>query len=385
MHAALHLGATIELEDLGSHNGTWVNGTLVPRGARIPVALKDLIHLGSVAAAIIPAPGRQPARGHAPGPDRGLVLPSPRMQAVYTRAERLARGRITVLIQGETGVGKELVAEKIHRCSPRRLGPLVRVSCGTLNERSLESAFFGHTPEALTGAHPPRADLLQAARGGTLFLDEVGELSRAAQKQLLHCLESGEPLAPVAEQLAPVDVRFIAATSHDLLTEVAAGRFREDLFYRLSAAAIDVPPLRERPTDIVPLARRFLGEAAELLAVPAPVLEPAAVEALLRHPWPGNVRELRNVIERAVLICDGRIDADALEVGQPARNAPVGPTDGSRRHRGSGDERAKVLAALQEHGGNQTLAARTLGISRVTLAKRMDALGIQRPRRSSER
>ncbi len=315
----------------------------------------------------------------------GVIVADPVMEDVYRLAGRMAKGTISVLIHGETGVGKESVAEAIHRLSPRADKPFLRLNCAAFSHTLLESELFGHEKGAFTGANATKAGLLESAHGGTVFLDEVGELSQSAQAKLLRCLEDGTVMRVGAVRPREIDVRFVAATNRDLEEEVARGAFREDLFYRIAAATIWVPPLRDRVCEIEPLARSFASACArELGHTSKPSLTPEALQALASHAWPGNVRELRNAIERAVLlageqpICEEHLPLDRLSRSDSGQRPYEGIAD-SPTH--SDDPRQRIIEALRETGGNQTKAARMLGISRVTLAKRLDAYGIPRPRK----
>src|SRR5690606_14186600 len=205
-------------------------------------------------------------------------------------------------ILGETGAGKEAMAETVHQRSPRRAGPFLLLNCAALSETLLESELFGHEKGAFTGAHSTKAGLLESTAGGTVFLDEIGELSLGTQAKLLRVLEERSVMRVGATKPRRIDVRFVTATNRDLTREVRAGRFRGDLYYRISGLVVRIPPLRERLTEIEPLARHFLTEFCTQLGQLVPELEPAAIEALLGYHWPGNVRELKNVMERAVLL-----------------------------------------------------------------------------------
>jgi len=305
------------------------------------------------------------------------------MRRVQALSERAAAGDINVLILGETGVGKEVLARAIHAASARAPRPLVAINCAALSPTLLESELFGHERGAFTGAGPAKAGLLETAPGGSIFLDEIGELPPAVQAKLLRVIESREVIRVGGVRPRPIDARFIAATNRDLEVEVARGGFRRDLFFRLNGMTLTIPPLRERPRDLPILARTFV---AQLARGRAPEISDPAMASLLAHGWPGNVRELRNVIERALLLCAGPTllpehfptpvpytvaDADGPPV--PARAAGQEPKD---------DERARVLASLAACGGNQSRAARQLGISRKVLIARLDRYGVARPRKS---
>jgi transcriptional regulator with PAS, ATPase and Fis domain len=278
-----------------------------------------------------------------------------------------------VLLTGETGVGKEVFARRIHELSPRN-GPFVALNCGALSQQLLESELFGHEAGAFTGAKQTKPGLLETGEAGTVFLDEVGEMPLDAQVRLLRVLEERRVLRVGGLQPRPIDVRFVSATNRDLQREVAAGRFREDLYYRLNGITLAIPPLRERLGEISTLASTFIAEAAQRSGQEPPSLSSAALSRLEAHPWPGNIRELRNVVERAVVLCgEGLIEPEHL-----FPEDLVGGLSGGDEPQ---DERGRIMSALQECAGNQTRAAKLLGISRKTLGVKMDKLGIARPQK----
>ncbi len=367
-HATVHIGEAVEVEDVGSSNGTKVGGQRLERGVRIAVEAGDLIEFGGVSVVV-----------------QGALVEGSRagkksaMRRLSDVAERVARSEISVLLTGETGVGKEVFARKIHDLSPRS-GPLVALNCGALSQQLLDSELFGHEAGAFTGAKQTKPGLLETGEGGTVFLDEVGEMPLDAQVRLLRVLEERRVLRVGGLQPRPIDVRFVSATNRDLQHEVAAGRFREDLYYRLNGITLAIPPLRERLAEVPRLASTFIEEAAARSGMPAPSLSAAALSRLEAHPWPGNIRELRNVVERAVVLCsDGPIEAEHL--------FPEDLVGGLSGDRGGGptDERGRIVAALQECAGNQTRAAKLLGISRKTLGVKMDTYGIARPQKGRTR
>jgi two-component system response regulator HydG len=302
-----------------------------------------------------------------------LVCETQAMRRVLETAAVVAPSNAPVLILGQSGVGKEVVARIIHQWSPRSAGPLVAANCAGLPESLIESELFGHTKGAFTGASQARQGFFRTADGGTLFLDEIGELPLQLQPKLLRALESGQ-ITPVGSD-APVhvDTRLIAATNRDLGKEVLEGRFRDDLYYRINVVELAVPPLAERQDDILPLARRFAAQFAG-----SPVrLSPQAVQCLLAYRWPGNVRELRNAVQRSCLLCRGDV---ILPEHLPPKIASLASGDpaaaGSRL---SQVERAAILATLEECGGNRTHAAKKLGISRRALIYKLRAIERQRP------
>ncbi|MEW5709530.1 MAG: sigma-54 dependent transcriptional regulator [Pseudomonadota bacterium] len=277
---------------------------------------------------------------------------------------RLAPLPTTVLIQGESGTGKEVAARALHKLSPRAQRPFVPVNCGAISPEIIESELFGHVKGAFTGASESRNGLFFYAQGGTLFLDEIGELPLPMQTKLLRVLEE-KKIRPVgSEREIPVDVRIVAATNRNLAPEVAAGRFRQDLFYRLDVVNILIPPLRERPEDIPVLARRFMEELSGRLGVPRVPLTPEVLEALVRYPWPGNARELRNLVERSLIL--GRVPLEnlpaAVSVAQEHAPASVLPLEEV--------EKQHILNVLRAVSGNKSEAARRLGISRKTLERK---------------
>jgi DNA-binding NtrC family response regulator len=287
---------------------------------------------------------------------------------MFETARRAARANVTVLIVGETGSGKELVAEEIHHASPRADKPFVRLNCASLPETLLESELFGHERGAFTGAERKRVGYVESAAGGTLFLDEIGELPLGMQAKLLRVLEDCRVTRLGGSESIEVDVRFVAATNRNLEREVKAGRFREDLFFRLSALTIEVPPLRERPLDLEALAERFLRRAADAAGRRPPATGARFLAALRRYPWPGNIRELRNVIDRAVILADANELTPEQLPERFASGAEAPPaTSGPMRAQMDDLERRSLEQALSETGGNRTHAAKKLGISRRAL------------------
>jgi DNA-binding NtrC family response regulator len=299
-----------------------------------------------------------------------LVVRSDAMRRVLELARRVARVDSTVLVTGESGVGKERIARLVHEGSARAARPWVALNCAAIPEPLVESELFGHARGAFTGAAQDRPGLFEAASGGTLFLDEVGELPAATQPKLLRALETRE-VRRVGESLPrPVDVRLVAATNRDLAREVAAGRFRRDLLYRLKVVEIAIPPLRERPEDVLEIARLGLEAAARRHLRAVAGFTPRAADQLARYPWPGNVRELLNAVERAAVLCGDRVDLDDLP--EEVRTAqPGGTGPGARTLEWL--EKEAVLAALRENGGNRTRAAAQLGIGPATLYRRLRA------------
>jgi two-component system, NtrC family, response regulator AtoC len=396
-HLALRLGPGIEAVDLGSANGTLLRGNRLPAHTPVEIAPYETLQVGDVALVVqeVRAPAAAaPAIARPSGPvdasrAAAPLLADAAMRRLYDVAARVARGTIGVLVVGETGAGKEVLAEAVHRGSPRAARPLVRINCAALTESLVESELFGHERGAFTGAVQPRAGLIEAADGGTVFLDEVGELSPAVQAKLLRVVEDRRVTRVGATDARAVDVRFVAATNRDLGADVEAGGFRRDLYFRLAGVVLAVPPLRARPDEIEPLARAFVAEAAARIGAPPPALTDGALAALRAHAWPGNVRELRAAMERAVLVADGPIDVAALGLGQgaappgapaPASAAPAAPAAAPLADELADLERRRIVGALEQCGGNQTRAAELLGMPRRTLVKRLARYGIKRPR-----
>jgi two-component system response regulator HydG len=310
----------------------------------------------------------------------GMIGRSAEMQQLFDSLRRYAPHVRTVLVTGETGTGKELVARALHRLGPRRAKRFITVNCSAVVETLFESELFGHTRGAFTGAIDNKVGLFEHADGGTLFLDEAGELPLALQAKLLRAVEYGEVQRVGSLETRHVDVHVIAATNRDLRAEAAAGRFRSDLFYRLSIIEIHLPPLRERREDIPYLSARFIQECARRLKRPVTGITPAAERLLQQAPWPGNIRELRNMLERACILSEAGMITERELVS--ALSAPSAmPTQGpSPTECGATDDRLSTLQqrqverVLEEAGGNKSEAARRLGISRRALYRRIDEL-----------
>ena len=311
---------------------------------------------------------QQPADGH------DLVAVSPAMSAVADWVRRAAATRATVLLTGETGTGKEVVARAIHQKGPDADQPFLAVNLAALPETMVESELFGHERGAFTGAERRREGLLRAAGAGTVFLDEVAELPSSAQAKLLRALESREVQPLGSDATATFEARVVAATNRDLALEAQAGRFREDLYYRLNVLRIRLPPLRERPEDIPGLVTSLLARHGSRPGARIPAVSPEALRALCRHPWRGNVRELSNVLERATILADeGRIDLDQLpddvrESAAPRLSLPEAVDRFERSH---------IALVLRLCDGNRERAAEELGISAATLYRRLERLGLK--------
>ncbi|HEU4940314.1 MAG TPA: sigma 54-interacting transcriptional regulator [Candidatus Eisenbacteria bacterium] len=313
-----------------------------------------------------------------------LVGRSPKMLRVIELMEKVIPTQVSILIQGETGTGKELIARAIHLNGPRREKNFMAVNCGALPESLLESELFGYRKGAFTGASEDRIGLFEAADGGTLFLDEVGEMPATLQVKLLRVLQDSQ-IRRVGDTVSRrVDFRLIAATNRDLKTEVEAGRFRQDLFYRLNVVPISLPPLRERGEDVLLLAQHFLELFMKQQTKTVRGLSAESRELLLRHPWPGNVRELENAMARAVALADegGAIEPLLFGLGAPVTRR----WDGQHTLRETLDavEAETIREALRQCESNVSRAARALGVSRQHLHNRMNAHGIRRSRTLSE-
>jgi DNA-binding NtrC family response regulator len=327
---------------------------------------------------VVAGPPRAPSQ---PGAPLDCIAESPGMRAALERAMQVAAGPSTVLLTGETGTGKDVVAGLLHRLSPRVGGPFVKLSCSALPETLLESELFGHERGAFTGADRLRIGRFEQADGGTLFLDEIGEMSRATQVKLLRVLEEREFHRLGGLETLRTGARIVAATHVDLSEAVRQGRFREDLYFRLDVISIHLPPLRERAEDLEPLARHFLAEIARESGASEKRLRPAALERLRRRRWRGNVRELRNALERAFFLCDG----DWIEVAdlpEPSLGAAPSAFEVELPPEGislQAVERELVLRALEQADFVQKRAAELLRISRRKLNYMIRRMGVTHP------
>jgi DNA-binding NtrC family response regulator len=300
----------------------------------------------------------------------GLVVRSEPMKTLVAQARRVAQVDATVLLTGESGSGKERIARLVHESSRRQGGPFVGINCAAVPESLLESELFGHARGAFTGAVSERAGLFEAARGGTLLLDEVGELPLAMQAKLLRVLQEREVRRVGENKTRPIDVRLVAATHRDLSAEVKAGRFREDLYFRLKVVALHVPPLRDRPEDIIPLAKVALLEATSRAKVPPKELSAAVSRALLEYRWPGNVRELFNAMERAAVLAERRTLQPEDLPDEVRRPAPAPVSEGASQTL-EAIERSAILSALSAERGNRAKTAQRLGIGPATLFRKL--------------
>lgn len=395
------------LTDLGSANGTTVNDEPI----NLPVVLRDGDRIGISRYEVVfsgesSGDSDEPAgdtlfntaestvneeRGHRRHNRVQIVGGGPSMLEVLGLVRQAAATIIPVLITGETGTGKELVARSIHEGSARSAGVFVPINCSALPEALLESELFGHRRGAFTGAQQDRAGLFEAAKGGTVFLDEVGELPLAMQPKLLRFLQDGEIRRVGDVEPRHVDVRVISATNRDLKAEIEREAFREDLYFRLSTFTIELPPLRARPEDIPLLAERLLRTQSDLQKKRVRGIEPAALEALGRYAWPGNVRELENELARAVaMIHDGdRITLSTLSPRVAGADAEISGTSAAPSSAPAEDqptelrgamvefERKHIAEVLEQNGGNVSKAAQALGLSRGGLHKKLKELGLR--------
>jgi transcriptional regulator with PAS, ATPase and Fis domain len=383
--------------------------SLEERDVRATVAVAMFPSDARTAYALVAVARRREDGNAADEPSNPAIVPvASVLDRMRPLVERIAASDISVLVLGETGVGKELLSRMVHDLSPRRARTFLSVNCAALGESLLESELFGYERGAFTGAVQAKQGLIEAADGGTLFLDEVGEMPLNVQAKLLRVLEAREVMRLGAVRPKTIDVRFVAATNRDLETEVAAGRFREDVYFRLNGVALVLPPLRDRMNELEQLSAGILAQACARMGREVPKIAPEALALMRRYSWPGNVRELRNVLERAIVLCSGdvitlaHLPTERLGRGTPpppsdrevrrAREAvptPVTPMEAfpslRRGFDGTDAERRKIEDALAQCGGNQTLAARLLGVSRGTLVSRITQYALPRPRKPGGR
>ena len=390
----VHEDGSYVLSDLGSSNGSFVNGrrVLLPERLRHGDEIKvgattfRFNHPPSASARPSPQDDEYTIASTIQRSDELVVVGTgPAMEDVFRLMKKAAASVIPVLIEGETGTGKELVARAIHSASPRGAGSFVAVNCAAMPETLLESQLFGHRRGAFTGADRDRAGLFEAANGGSIFLDEIGEMPLAMQAKFLRVLQEGE-ITPLGETRArPVDVRVISATNRNLTTEVEARRFRDDLYYRLAGFPIALPALRDRSEDIPVLAERFVTVAAHKHHKRVRGLTPEAIECLVSFEWPGNVRELQNEIHRAVVLAeDGEAlspeylsprvrgasgGADEVEVATADATPPTG--GGELREVRAAFEAKHIAEVLRQQGGNVSRTAQVLGLSRMQLHRKI--------------
>jgi two-component system, NtrC family, response regulator AtoC len=415
-HARLYL-PSLEIEDLGSRNGTWLLEHDAPPGlsaisdraahdeARLGRHVRHhfepgaVLKLGSVACQLRRgAPAIHTLPVPAASADDAPVLEDPEMVRLYALAERVAGTDLPLLILGETGVGKDVLAARLHQLSARHKGPFVRINCGALSDSLLESELFGHVRGAFTGANEAKAGLFEVASGGTVFLDEIGELPLRTQVKLLHVLETGQVTRVGSTKAQRIDVRFVSATNRELVQDVLAGAFRKDLYFRINTLCLKIAPLRERRADILPLVRHFLRLTCHAMGICEPALSVEAERHLEDYGWPGNVRELKNAVERARLLCGHgplRVEhfptehellspmSDLVDIWSdeaPTKVRQRAPLRSGPAVAMSVDH-AAVTEALKACGGNQTRAAEMLRISRRTLVNRLNELDLPRPRK----
>jgi DNA-binding NtrC family response regulator len=387
-HANLAINADIEIEDVGSSNGTFVDRARLPphHPVRLTIGVPFLVGAVTLMVQARTASNRAAAT-------RSSVL-----AALEQSASRIAIGRLSVIVVGETGVGKERFAERIHEMSTRRTASFVRINCSAISEPVLEAELFGSEQLGKPGQ-------LELADGGTAFLSDVDQLPAALQHKLLRAVEDAAVRRVDATRARPIDVRYVASTSKDLASEIDDGRFRRDLYFRLAGATFSIPPLRDRRDEILPLAEEFVASAASPLGRSFALSEDAK-QWLGAHDWPGNIRELRNACERAVLLATGTLierhhlttidDPTKRPPNQRMRSSATIPPPPGIRAPSAADmptqvratvaelEKQRILEALERCAGNQTRAAEMLGISRRTLINRLDEYGIARPRKRED-
>ena len=386
------VGASLELAERLVAEGRVGSLLLVSREATARLAV-DAMRAGA-REVLVPPLEREPLEsllrslvsegGRVPLPDPGaageLVGSSPELMEVFKTVGRVAPSAATVLITGESGTGKEVVAREIHAASGRARGPFVAVNCAAIPEALLESELFGHTKGAFTGATAERQGLFEEAHEGTLFLDELGDLPVPLQVKLLRALQEGEVRRVGDNAPRSVDVRLVAATARDLEADVAEGRFRADLYYRVNVVRIHLPALRERSEDIPELVRHFVDRFNRRLGVHVTGVSAAAMRALVEYPWPGNVRELENVVERAMVLTDGpQLGVEQLPtLAAPAQktDASASPLDLSVKRRTEELERALIKEALERTRNNRTRAAKLLDLSHRALLYKIRDYGL---------
>lgn len=411
-HAVIEISDTLRIEDLGGANGTYVQRVRRVASAGQTENLRalrrdvtsiepgDRIVLGAAQLVVRRA---QPKRSPADPSDPPHIVRDPRMVELYAQIERAAGARVSVLLHGETGVGKDLLAQRLHVTSPRKNGPFIAINSAALPETLLEAELFGAERGAYTGALHARAGLFETADHGTLFLDEVGELSLGTQAKLLRVLEERKVVRVGGRTSRDIDVRFVAASNRNLKKAADEGTFRADLFFRLAGMVLHIPPLRERPSEIEPLALFFLEQTCREMERPTPALSRDAVDALTHYSWPGNARELKNAMAHAAVLClSPAVGREHLppavatpsskmpaSLGPRASSVPASaystvppaPTPRVLKEDLRSLERERIIKALEECNGNQTRAAEALGISRRTLINRLDEYDVGRPRK----
>jgi transcriptional regulator with PAS, ATPase and Fis domain len=397
----------LTVADLGSRNGTRVDGAPIARDREVPIGIGSVIVLGAVTVVVQPTLGLGPPDANASSVKltRGGLVRDAAMIRLVQLLDVIAPSMLNVLLLGETGVGKEVLGEELHARSRRADGPFVKLNCAAIPEAMLEAELFGYEKGAFTGAVQAKPGLLETAHEGTAFLDEIGEVPLGMQAKLLRALESSEVLRLGSLKPRAIDVRLVSATNRDLHACVGEGTFRADLYFRINGVSLTVPSLRKRRSEILPLAEHFLEVASAKLGKARPSIGTDAQRDLEAHRWPGNVRELRNVIERAVVICQGHELVPAhLMLAEPSPEsrpepAPAAPSAPSVPSMPASEvpsaveshadlqakfedmEKSAILAALEKAAGNQSQAAKLLGITRRALVYRLGQYGIARPRK----
>jgi len=404
-HAIINLGnESMTIEDLGSSNGVRVNGVELQTGLRAPIHRTSLIEVGATMLQIQEAPA-SPVGTKAVSLAKDSSASETPIEQTRKLARLVAAGAISVIVTGETGAGKEVLAKYVHEQSPRASKPFLRINCAAFAESMVEGELFGHERGAFTGAHQSKPGLLESADGGTVLLDEVGELSLSMQAKLLRAIGNREVIRVGATRPRPIDVRILAATHRDLESLIESGEFRADLYFRLNGITLEVPPLRNRKDEIVGLAEDFLREESARLGGVSPQFAETTLARLVEHSWPGNIRELRSVIERAVLLAQGgtvlpehcalstrtpsgpRASSAAIAQPESVPGAPSAESVSSSaqlKDEVKELEKRRIIDAIAQCAGNQTKAARLLGISRRALLHRLDAYDLPRPRKGNQ-
>jgi DNA-binding NtrC family response regulator len=421
-HAVFYGGDPAEVEDVGSTNGTLVGGTQVARGVRVAVERGQVVAVGAaviVVRSVLPTGKAGPAaprrRAVTTADAPRVIVADDSMRELHRIVDLVAKGELSVILLGETGTGKDVLADAIHRRSGRAGAPYVRLNCAALPDALLESELFGYERGAFTGATQAKQGLIEVADGGTLFLDEIGDLPLAMQAKLLRVLENREITRVGGLKARSINLRIVCATNRDLAALVRSGAFRQDLYFRLNGITLVIPPLRARRKEIVPLAREFIIDACRAAGRPPLAVSERALSALEEHPWPGNVRELRNAIDRAITLCtgdtidvhhltppesvfenarDGFVPVDratipvvaSVEAPSSSQALPPSPPDSSAlglhdeaKRAARSLEKRRIAEAIERCGGNQTRAAQLLQISRRTLVARLTEYGFARP------
>jgi transcriptional regulator with GAF, ATPase, and Fis domain len=406
VHAIVTWKDSITIEDPGSTNGIYVGDRRLARNEQHVLCVGQVVELGRARLVLVEhraslpdllsassLPSSPSSRQRIVASNVARVLNDPVMLRLDELARCVAVGNISVLLIGETGSGKEILAENIHAYSTRADRPFLRLNCASLSETLLESELFGYERGAFTGATQGKPGLLEVADGGTVLLDEIGDMPQALQAKLLRVLEDRKVTRVGGIRAKPIDVRFLSATNRDLEADIRRGSFRADLYYRINGVHLRIPPLRERRTEIESLARFFAANVARQAGSQAgPSISRDALDRLQNHGWPGNVRELRNVIERAALLCGGdEISVEHLQLdgewSAPWSTTPPPPAPPSSESSidtltmADDVERHRIVDTLNRCGGNQTQAAKRLGMARNTLLARLTKYGLPRPKK----